>query len=250
MAAPAIDDFRSVVPAWRRMKLRRTLSAAEHEGSLGQPCEHEHRALRRRWLLGANANRQPRLEDSRPDLAWLLAIWKAIYAWRGTVPPPGDHWVHGAQKRAWEAATAACIAAGIKPPSYATVHAWFNYESVPTEFLNEIIGQPVMEPVAAIIGKTQKRATELMVLLAPVEKAVMCDLAERLGPVDRSFLPSAVQAAWMRCGLDGRELPPPTNSRTRRACQWPGWVEGGHLTYAGRIALIAYDIQAAGKMAR
>ena len=95
--------------------------------------------MKRRWLKGAAAN---------DDGGRLLAIWKAIYAWRGTLERPEGERVYGIQKRAWKTACEACAALGVVPPTYGTIHQWFCYRAVPESLVTAVVTTDLMMPPA------------------------------------------------------------------------------------------------------
>jgi hypothetical protein len=70
-----LDDFASHVPSWRVRELRARLRAAQHEGGLGEPCGHEHRALRRRWAVGHRLH--ARTQQDRAGTGRAPGGWKA-----------------------------------------------------------------------------------------------------------------------------------------------------------------------------
>ncbi|ACI97901.1 hypothetical protein [Rhodospirillum centenum] len=103
------DTFASHVPAWKIPGLRARLTAAEHEGRLGEPCGHEHRALVRRWARGYALHSRQQAEKERQGKAGRApGGWKAG-AERG--PGTGRRRIAtGARLKAIEAATAASFA--------------------------------------------------------------------------------------------------------------------------------------------
>lgn len=147
----APDDFAIAAPAWRIRRLRAHLAAAGAAGSAARgggesrdlPPEFEHRAERRRWLLGWDKAVPPRLpDDPKPPTARQLAKIARWQAGAGRLSPDqgalrvaileavaeemlsARPLAHGAIVAALRETTLRCRAAGLPAPKASRYRKW------------------------------------------------------------------------------------------------------------------------------